>query len=71
MSDNATHFRNRVVRKLAKSLGFEHRFSLANSAWTNGAVERIMREVIHGAKAMLNEWGRPLSKWVGVLPVVQ
>ena len=26
VSDNATHFRNRVVRKLAKARGVEHRF---------------------------------------------
>ena len=71
VSDNATHFRNHVVRKLAKALGIEHRFSVANSAWTNGTVERMMHEVIHGAKAMLNEGGRPLSEWVVVLPAVQ
>ena len=71
MSDNATHFRYRVVRKLAKALGVEHRFSVANSAWIYGNVERMMREVIHGAKAMLNERGRPLSEWVVVLPAAQ
>ena len=71
VSDNATHFRNCVVRKLAKSLGVEHRFSVTNIAWTNGTVERMMREVIHGAKAMLIEWGRPLSEWVVVLPTMQ
>ena len=31
VSDNATDFRNRVVRKLAKARGVEHRFSVANS----------------------------------------
>ena len=71
VSDNATHFRNRVVRKLAKALGVEHWFSVASSAWNNGIVERMMREVIHGAKAMLNEGGRPPSAWVEVLPAVQ
>ena len=30
-----------------------------------------MCEVIHGAKAMLNEEGRPLSEWVVVLQAVQ
>ena len=55
VSDNATHFRNHVVRKLAKVLGVEHRFAVATSALTNGTVECMMREVIHGAKAMLNE----------------
>ena len=71
MSDNANHFRDRVVRKLAKALGVDHRFSLANRAWTNGTVERMMREVIHGTKAMINEGGRPLSEWVVLLPAVQ
>ena len=36
VSDNATHFRNRTVRRIAKALGVEHRFSVANSAWTTG-----------------------------------
>ena len=58
-------------RMLVKALGVEHRFSVANSAWTNGTVDRMMREVIHGAKAMLNEGGRPLSEWVVVFPAVQ
>ena len=71
MSDNATHFRNGVVRKLVKSLDVEHQFSVGNSARTNGTAKRMMREVVHGAKAMLNEWGRPLSEWIVVLPAVQ
>lgn len=49
VSDNATHFRNRVVRKKAKTLDVEHRVSVANSAWTNGSVKRVMREVIQWA----------------------
>ena len=71
MSDNATRFRNRVVRKLAKALGVEHRFSAANSAWANGTVERMMHEAIHGAKAMLTDGRRSLNVWVVVLPAVQ
>ena len=71
VSDNATHFRNRVVRKLENALGVEHRFSVVNSAWTNGTVERMMREAIHGEKAMLNEGSRLFSEWVMVLPTVQ
>ena len=71
VSDNAIYFRNHVVRKLAKELGVEHWFSVANSAWTNGTVERMVREVTHEAKTMLIEEGRPLSEWVVVLPAVQ
>ena len=71
VSDIAAHFRNRVVRKLAKALSVGHRFSVANRAWTNGTVERMMREAIHGEKAMLNEGSRLFSEWVMVLPTVQ
>ena len=70
VNDKATHFRNCVVRKLRKALGVDRWFSVSNSAWANGTVERMMREVIHGAKAMLNEWGWPLSGWIVVLPAV-
>ena len=57
VSDNATHFHNRVVRKL----GVDHRFSVANSAWTNGTVER-----------MIPQRGGAAAQRVGVeLPAVQ
>ena len=59
------------LRKLVKELGVHHRFSVTNSAWTNRTVERMMREAIHGAKAMLNEVGRPVNEWVVVRPAVQ
>ena len=62
VSDNATHFRNSVVLKLARALGVEHRVSVGNRAWPNGTIDRMVREVIHVAKAMLNESGRPLSE---------
>lgn len=50
------------MRKLAKALGAEHQLSVANSSLTNRTVERMMREVMHGAKTILNAKGRPLSK---------
>ena len=71
VSDNAAHFKNRVIRKVASRIGVTHRFSVANSAWTNGTVERMMREVLRTTKAILNERRRPLSEWIVVLPAVQ
>lgn len=71
VSDNATHFRNRVMRKPAKALGVDRWFSVANSPWINGTVQNMMREVIRGANAMLNEGGRSLSDSVVVQPAVQ
>ena len=59
VSDNAQHFKDRVLRKAAKKLRVEHRFSVAISAWTNGTVERMMREILRTAMAMLNERLKP------------
>ena len=46
------------------------RLTVSNSAWTNGTVERTMRETLKASKAILNERGQPLSAWITV-PLVQ
>ena len=71
VSDNATQFRNSVVRKRAKALGVGHRFSVTNSAWANGTVVRMTHQLIHGAKAILNKGRTPFSEWAVVLLAVQ
>lgn len=70
VSDTATHFKNRALRLMAKTLGVSHRFTIANSPWINGAVECIIREIVRTFKALLSEWHHPLGDWVQVLPVV-
>jgi len=60
-----------VLHKVARQLGINHRFSVANSAWTNGTVERMMREILRTAKSILNERRRPLSEWIVVVPAIQ
>lgn len=48
----------------------QHRYSVANWAWTNGMVERKMWEITRASKAILNERGRRLSE-LTVLQSVQ
>lgn len=43
VSDNATHVKNRLLRKVAAAQGIAYEFTLADSAWTNGTVKRVMR----------------------------
>lgn len=50
VSNNVTRCRNRVPRKMAAALAINHRFSVADSAWTTGMVDRMMREVIRTMK---------------------
>ena len=52
----------------AQRLGIQHRFSVANNTWTNGTVERMMREILKTAQAVLNECRRPLSEWIVTVP---
>ena len=55
MSDTASHFKNHMMAALEKSVGVDKRFSVANSPWSNGAYERMLREVVRMLKAMIQE----------------
>ena len=44
VSDTASHFKNHMMVELEKALGVERKFAVANSPWSNGTFERMMRE---------------------------
>ena len=71
VSDSAAHFKNRLLMMLGEALGVDHHFAVANSAWTNGTVERFNREIIRTCKALLNENRKPLDHWLNLIPLVQ
>ena len=48
VSDTASHFKNQILRKLADGLGVNRQFTVANSPWTNGTLESMMKEVQRG-----------------------
>ena len=54
VSDTASHFKNHVVKMLEGVLRVEHKLTVADSPWSNGTCERMMREVVR-AKAFLQE----------------
>ena len=71
MSDTASHFKNREMKTLEGALRVEHRFAVANSPWSNGPYEQMMREVVRALKAILQEGRRDIREWVDVVPAVQ
>ncbi|CAB1109830.1 unnamed protein product [Ectocarpus sp. CCAP 1310/34] len=71
VSDTATHFKNSVMDTLEKALGVERRFTVANSPWSNGTCERMMREIVRTMKAVLQERRRNVRDWVDLVPAVQ
>ena len=71
MSDGPTHFRNETVRLVCKGLKVPHHFTLPNTPWSNGAVERLGKELIRVFRAALSELQLDLKEWPDLLPVVQ
>ena len=71
MSDTASHFKNRVMKTLKKALRVDHGFLKANSLWSNGTCGRMMREAVRALKAILQEEGCDIRKWMNVVPTVQ
>lgn len=71
VSDGASLFNNRVIRKVAAALQVVHRFGAANSAWTNGTVRTLIREILKSMGEILSEGGKTLSEWTTVVPAVQ
>ncbi|WP_372671677.1 DDE-type integrase/transposase/recombinase, partial [Escherichia coli] len=45
-SDNGTEFKNSTMKQLAKSLGFDHRFSTPYHPRGNGIAERFVQTAI-------------------------
>lgn len=71
MSDCGTHFKNATVRKLARGLKTPHHFTLPYSPWSNGAVERLGREVLRMFRSIMSELELPVNEWTDIVPVVQ
>jgi len=71
VSDTASHFKNHLMAELEKSMGIARKFAVANSPWSNGTCERMMREVVRTLKAMLQEERRSARDWVDLVPAVQ
>ena len=53
MSDQGSHFKNKVVSELSKKLRIDHIFSLPYCPWVNGTVEVVCREMARATRAIL------------------
>lgn len=71
MSDGPTHFKNETVRLVTRGLKVPHHFSLPYTLWSNGAVERLGKELVRTFRAMLSELQMRVEEWPDLLPVVQ
>ena len=71
MSDGPTHFKNETLRLVAKGLKAHHHFTLAYCPWSNGAVERLGRELLRVVRSVLSELQMDKKEWPDLIPIVQ
>ncbi|GMF18554.1 unnamed protein product [Phytophthora fragariaefolia] len=71
VSDQGTHFKNEVIKKLAANVGGNHHFTTAYCPWANGTVEVANRLLLKCMRAVLSERQMSPSKWESVLGMVK
>jgi len=71
MSDGPTHFKNETVRLVSRGLKTPHHFTLPYTPWSNGAVERLGKEVLKVFRALVSELRMDLTEWTSLVPIVQ
>jgi transposase InsO family protein len=71
VSDQGSHFKNKVMTDRQKQLGTNHRFTTAYSPWANGTVEAVSKQTIRAARAMLSEMHLAPQEWPCVLSAIQ
>lgn len=55
MSDGPSQFKNKAIRLVAKGLKVPHHFTLQYCPCSNGAVERLGKELVPSLRAILSE----------------
>lgn len=71
MSYGPTHFRNETIRLVTKALRTSHHLTQPYCPWSNGFLERLGREFICVARALLTELQLSPSAWPDPLPIFQ
>lgn len=69
-TDGGSHFVNKIIAGLCKSLGIHHDITTPYCAFSNGSVERVNRELKRLLKVALLEMSLPGSYWPYLLPYV-
>ena len=71
VSDQGSHFKNKIMQALWKWFRFSHHFTTAYTPWANGTVERVCREVKRACMALLSEWRLSPREWPSITECVQ
>jgi hypothetical protein len=56
---------------VSKALHTQHRFTIANSPWSNGTIEVVCREVLRALRALVSEFQMEFIQWPTAVPMLQ
>ena len=73
VTDGPSSFKNSLMKTLADTLRLEHHIVLSYCPWSNGGIERHMREVLKVFRAILSELGPrwTFHRWPELVPQIQ
>lgn len=71
MSDGPSHFRNETMRLLSKGMRCKHHFTQAYCPWSNGSIERLGKEILRVARALISELQLNNKSWPDIIPLIQ
>ena len=70
VTDQGSHFSNRLLQQLQKQLRFVHHFSMAHAHWTHGAAEVMNSSVLKHLRKLCSEYSLHEDDWPQLLPIV-
>ena len=70
VSDQGTHFKNRVIEELNRRMGGKHHFTLPYTPWSNGTVERVNKEIRKLIRVWISEFRIELKEWTSLVPLM-
>jgi transposase InsO family protein len=71
VSDQGSHFKNRLVDALRFRLQANHHFVLAYTPWANGTVEVINRSILSVFRRMISEFRLEFRDWPYLVPIIR
>jgi hypothetical protein len=71
ISDNGTHFKNKVIKELHRVTDTKHHFVTAYCPWANGSVEVVNDIILKLLRSLLSEYKMKPEEWPRLVPLIQ
>lgn len=71
VTDQGSHFVASLMTSLTQEARIRHHFTTAYCPWSNGTIERLCKEVLRVARALLSEWRLSAGSWTSIVEAIQ